>query len=54
MQFEVANPRRPGNMIVNIKVNATHGLPLSQADRTAAARRILIDYPQYSNQVRSN
>lgn len=32
-----------------VEANVTHGLPLSQADRRAAARRIVISHPQLSD-----
>jgi hypothetical protein len=32
-----------------VQSNSAHGLPLSQADKSAAARRILGVYPQWSN-----
>jgi hypothetical protein len=34
-----------------VQMNSAHGLPLSQADRSAAARRILNSFPQWSNSV---
>src|SRR5687768_3713348 len=32
-----------------VQSNSAHGLPLSQADKSAAARRILESFPQWSN-----
>lgn len=35
--------------VLAVKLNAAHGLPLSLADRKAAARRILLSYPEWSD-----
>ncbi|MFJ7414570.1 ParB/RepB/Spo0J family partition protein [Streptomyces sp. NPDC098077] len=35
--------------VLAVKLNAGHGLPLSLADRKAAARRMLADFPEWSN-----
>lgn len=35
--------------VLSIKLNAVHGLPLSLADRKAAALRILLSYPDWSD-----
>ncbi|ATL69786.1 ParB/RepB/Spo0J family partition protein [Nocardia terpenica] len=35
--------------VLAVKLNSTHGLPLSLADRKAAAFRILLSYPDWSN-----
>jgi hypothetical protein len=37
--------------LLAVHVNTNHGLPLSLADRKAAASRIVRDYPQWSNRV---
>ncbi|WP_226887041.1 ParB/RepB/Spo0J family partition protein [Nocardia brasiliensis] len=35
--------------VIAVRMNSAHGLPLSLADRKAAATRILGDYPEWSN-----
>ncbi|MFI5779575.1 ParB N-terminal domain-containing protein [Nocardia sp. NPDC051570] len=35
--------------VAAVRMNSTHGLPLSLPDRKAAAARILCDYPEWSN-----
>ncbi|MFE6721749.1 ParB/RepB/Spo0J family partition protein [Streptomyces albidoflavus] len=35
--------------ILSVKANVTHGLPLSRADRAAAAQRIVLTHPQWSD-----
>lgn len=35
--------------VLAVKLNASHGLPLSLADRKAAAQRMLADFPEWSN-----
>ncbi|MGC7100185.1 ParB/RepB/Spo0J family partition protein [Amycolatopsis lurida] len=37
--------------LLAVKLNTTHGLPLSQADRKAAAARILAECPQWSDRA---
>ncbi len=37
--------------VLAVKLNAAHGLPLSLSDRKAAARRILMAYPQWSDRA---
>jgi ParB-like chromosome segregation protein Spo0J len=37
--------------VAAVEANTTHGLPLSLADRKAAAARILIGYPQWSDRT---
>ncbi|GAA0572061.1 ParB N-terminal domain-containing protein [Paractinoplanes ferrugineus] len=37
--------------VLAVKLNVEHGLPLSRADRTAAAHRILTMYPAWSNRL---
>ncbi|AXB48356.1 hypothetical protein A4R43_08300 [Amycolatopsis albispora] len=37
--------------LLAVKLNTTHGLPLSQADRRAAATRILGEFPQWSDRA---
>jgi ParB-like chromosome segregation protein Spo0J len=37
--------------VVAVKANITHGLPLSQADRTAAAVRIITHHPHWSDRA---
>lgn len=37
--------------VLGVQANVAHGLPLSLADRTAAAGRILESHPQWSNRV---
>lgn len=37
--------------VLAVKANIAHGLPLSLADRTAAAARIISSHPQWSNRV---
>jgi hypothetical protein len=37
--------------VLAVKANVTHGLPLSQADRAAAAERIILDNPQWSDRA---
>lgn len=34
-----------------VKVNVTHGFPLTSADRAAAVRRILMSYPSWSDRA---
>jgi ParB-like chromosome segregation protein Spo0J len=40
--------------VLAVKLNAAHGLPLSQADRAAATRRILVSYPDWSDRAISS
>jgi hypothetical protein len=40
--------------VMGVKANVTHGLPLSRADREAAARRILSQYPRWSDRMIAN
>ncbi|MFJ5731745.1 ParB N-terminal domain-containing protein, partial [Streptomyces paradoxus] len=35
--------------VLAVKLNSNHGLPLSLADRKAAALRVLADFPEWSN-----
>lgn len=35
--------------LLSVKANVTHGLPLSRADRAAAAARIVLTHPQWSD-----
>jgi ParB-like chromosome segregation protein Spo0J len=35
--------------VLSVKANVTHGLPLSRADRAAAAARIILTHPQWSD-----
>ncbi|MDI3389867.1 ParB N-terminal domain-containing protein [Streptomyces sp. B-S-A8] len=35
--------------VLSVKANVTHGLPLSRADRAAAATRIILTHPQWSD-----
>lgn len=35
--------------VLAVRLNADHGLPLSRADRTAAARRIIVSHPHWSD-----
>ncbi|MDI3408236.1 ParB/RepB/Spo0J family partition protein [Streptomyces cavernicola] len=35
--------------VLSVKANVTHGLPLSRADRAAAAGRIVLTHPQWSD-----
>ncbi len=37
--------------VLAVKANVTHGLPLSQADRAAAAARIIMTHPQWSDRA---
>lgn len=37
--------------VLAVKANITHGLPLSQSDRTAAATRIIAHHPQWSDRA---
>jgi transposase-like protein len=37
--------------VLAVKLNTSHGLPLSRADRTAAAERIIGTHPQWSNRM---
>lgn len=37
--------------VLAVKLNTTHGLPLSLADRKAAALRILLSYPEWSDRA---
>ncbi|MFI9503329.1 ParB/RepB/Spo0J family partition protein [Nocardia sp. NPDC052566] len=37
--------------VLAVRLNAAHGLPLSAADRTAAAARILAGHPEWSDQA---
>ncbi|QKW06542.1 ParB N-terminal domain-containing protein [Streptomyces sp. NA04227] len=37
--------------VLSVKVNVTHGLPLSRADRAAAAARIILTHPQWSDRA---
>lgn len=37
--------------VLAVQANTAHGLPLSLADRTAAAARILVSHPQWSNRA---
>ncbi|WP_157777902.1 ParB/RepB/Spo0J family partition protein [Nocardia terpenica] len=37
--------------VLAVKLNTEHGLPLSLADRKAAAQRILFSYPDWSNRL---
>ncbi|MGW3572434.1 hypothetical protein ACWDSL_52820 [Streptomyces sp. NPDC000941] len=37
--------------VAAVKANSAHGLPLTLADRTAAAARIVCSYPAWSNRV---
>lgn len=37
--------------ILAVEANVRHGLPLSQADREAAARQILLSHPEWSDRV---
>jgi ParB-like chromosome segregation protein Spo0J len=37
--------------VLAVKINSSHGLPLSAADRTAAVERILASHPHWSDQV---
>jgi ParB-like chromosome segregation protein Spo0J len=37
--------------VLSVRLNTTHGLPLSQADRAAAATRIVGTHPQWSNRM---
>jgi transposase len=36
---------------IAVRLNASHGLPLSRAERSSAARRILRTHPQWSNRM---
>ncbi|MGZ3144530.1 hypothetical protein ACVDFE_21550 [Lentzea chajnantorensis] len=36
---------------LSVGVNAAHGLPLTQADRTAAAQRLLVSHPGWSDRA---
>lgn len=37
--------------VLAVKANVTHGLPLSQSDRAAAATRIILTHPQWSDRA---
>jgi ParB-like chromosome segregation protein Spo0J len=37
--------------LLSVRANVTHGLPLSQSDRAAAAARIVSHYPQWSDRA---
>lgn len=37
--------------VLAVESNVTHGLPLSRADRNAAAQRIIASYPEWSDRV---
>jgi ParB-like chromosome segregation protein Spo0J len=44
----------PDAFVLAVEANATHGLPLSAADRTAAATRILASHPYWSDRAVSS
>jgi ParB-like chromosome segregation protein Spo0J len=37
--------------VLSVRANVTHGLPLSRTDRAAAAARIVLTHPQWSNRA---
>ncbi|MEU6449817.1 ParB N-terminal domain-containing protein [Streptomyces sp. NPDC048232] len=37
--------------VLSVEANVTHGLPLSRADRAAAAARIILSHPQWSDRA---
>ncbi|MEU0007171.1 ParB/RepB/Spo0J family partition protein [Streptomyces sp. NPDC006314] len=37
--------------LLSVRANVTHGLPLSRADRAAAAARVLLTHPQWSDRA---
>ncbi|WP_229679951.1 winged helix-turn-helix transcriptional regulator [Saccharopolyspora thermophila] len=37
--------------VLAVRLNVTHGLPLSRADRAAAAARIVVSHPHWSNRM---
>jgi ParB-like chromosome segregation protein Spo0J len=37
--------------VIGVRLNSQHGLPLSRADRTAAAKRIIRSHPHWSNRM---
>jgi transposase-like protein len=37
--------------VLSVKLNISHGLPLSRADRTAAAERVIGSHPEWSNRM---
>ncbi|MFI6325560.1 ParB/RepB/Spo0J family partition protein [Nonomuraea sp. NPDC050556] len=37
--------------VLAVRLNATHGLPLTQADKAAAAARIIASHPQWSDRL---
>ncbi|MFD9393249.1 ParB/RepB/Spo0J family partition protein, partial [Streptomyces sp. NPDC060000] len=42
---------RGAAFVLAVQANVTHGLPLSRADRTAAAARIVVAFPQWSDRA---